>query len=171
MTKDAILYTYNPSTFQSKYLNASEQKNFAVELEANYTRDKWTLSGNYTFTDGKTTSGFDGTGTPIGKDTTYFNLYRIPRHAFTITAGYEVNKNVFFSVRSRGVGEREEFIYGSTPEILKGYVCFDVYGEYKFDKRVRLFADLKNITNKQYFDIRGYNSRRFNFMVGVNFQI
>jgi vitamin B12 transporter len=31
-----------------------------------------------------------------------------------------------------------------------------------------VFLDLKNITNQKYFDILGYNSRKFNFMAGVS---
>ena len=30
-TKDAIVYTYNPSTFATKYINVSKQKNYGVE--------------------------------------------------------------------------------------------------------------------------------------------
>ncbi len=45
----------------------------------------------------------------------------------------------------------------------------DVYGEYKFTKKFKAFVDLKNITNKRYFDILGYNSKKFNFTTGVNF--
>ncbi|HEY6063655.1 MAG TPA: hypothetical protein VIV35_08610, partial [Chitinophagaceae bacterium] len=68
-------------------------------------------------------------------------------------------------------GKREEFIYGSTPEKLKGYITVDLYGEYIFSKPVKVFIDLKNITNKKYFDIPGYNSKRFNFTTGVSFQL
>lgn len=170
-TEDAIVYTYNPALFESKYLNVSEQKNYGAEFELNYSRGKLSLDANYTYTDGETTSAFDGTGSPIGKDTTYFNLYRIPKHAINVSVGVQATKAIFIRAQARSVSKREEFIYGSSPEILKAYTTIDLYGEYKFDKVFRLFLDLKNIADKEYFDIRGYNSRKFNFSTGVRFQL
>ncbi len=170
-TKDAIVYTFNPSTFESKYLNVSKQTNYGAELEAGYTKGKLNITANYTYTNGKTTSAYDGTGTPLGKDTSYFNLYRIPKHVINLNAGVQVTKAFFVSIQIHSVSNREEFIYGSVPEILKAYTTIDLYTEYKFGKTAKLFLDLKNITNKQYFDFLGYNARRFNFTAGVNFQL
>lgn len=170
-TKDAILYTFNPSSFASKYLNASKQTNYGAELEANYSAGKVNISANYTYTDGKTTAAYDGTGTPIGKDTIYYNLYRIPKHTINVNVGVQATKAVFYSIALHSASKREEFIYGSKPEILKAYFTIDLYGEYKFDKGIRLFLDLKNFTGQEYFDILGYNSRKFNFTTGVGFQL
>ena len=169
-TKDAIIYTFDPSTFESKYLNVGKQTNYGTELEFGYTKGKLNIHANYTFTDGKTSSAYDGTGTPIGKDSSYYNLYRIPKHAFNLNAGYQVTKAIFTSIQFQSVSKREEFVYGSVPEILKAYSTINLYSEYKFKKQVKLFLDLKNITNKKYFDFLGYNARRFNFTTGVSFQ-
>ncbi len=170
-TKDAILYTFNPSTFASLYLNAGKQTNYGIELEAKYSSGKVNVTGNYTYTDGKTTAAFDGTGTPIGKDTTYYNLYRIPKSTINVNVGVQATKAFYYSVAFRSVSKREEFIFGAMPEVLKAYFTVDLYGEYKFDKAVKLFLDLKNFFNQQYFDILGYNSRKFNFTTGVSFQL
>lgn len=67
-TKEAIIYTFNPSTFESKYLNVSKQTNYGAELEAGYTAGKLNITANYTYTNGKTTAAYDGTGTLLGKD-------------------------------------------------------------------------------------------------------
>ena len=139
--------------------------------KAAYTIGKLTLRVNYTYTDGETKAAFDGTGSPLGKDTTYFNLYRIPKHAFNLDAGMQLNKNLYVAVRTHTVSAREEFIYGSSPVTLEGYSLLDVYSEYKFEKIVKLFIDLKNITNKEYTDILGYSTRKFNVAGGVSFQI
>ena len=80
-TRHAILYSFDPSTYQSLYVNAASQQNYGLEAEADYRFGKWSLRVNYTYTDGATCSAYDGTGAPPGKDTSYFNLYRIPRHA------------------------------------------------------------------------------------------
>ena len=167
-TNDAILYSYNPSTFESRYLNASNQKNYGLELEGELTAKRWVITGNYTYTSGKTRAAYDGTGVGLGKDTTYYNLYRIPKHAANLQVGFRVTDALFISTLARIVGEREEFIFGAPPETLDGYMVIDLYGEYGVSKGVKLFLDLKNITNKQYFDLLGYNSRRMNFMFGMN---
>jgi vitamin B12 transporter len=169
--KNNILYTFNPNTFESKYLNASKQTNYGAEFEFAYAKEKKDFSLNYTYTDGKTTAPFDGTGTPLTKDTSYFNLYRVPKHAVNIVLGFHPTKKLFTSLRVHAISDRDEYVYAGTPEVLKGYVTFDVFGEYRFDKLVRLFIDLKNITNKQYFDFLGYNTRRFNFTGGIAFQL
>ena len=170
-TKDAIVYTFNPSNYKSKYLNAGKQTNYGAELEAGYIYGKLHVTANYTYTNGKTTAAFDGTGSPLGKDTSYFNLYRIPKHAINLNAGVQATKALFISVQIHSVSKREEFIYGGSPGTLKDYSLIDLYSEYKFDKSIKVFLDLKNITNKKYFDFLGYNARRFNFVTGITFQL
>jgi vitamin B12 transporter len=170
-TKDAIVYTYNPSTFESKYVNASRQKNYGAEVEIGYRISKWNFTANYTYTDGKIESGYDGTGVSIGKDTSYYNLYRIPKRAFNLSIGCQATDALFISTQLRVVSKREEFIYGGMPETQDGYAIIDFYGEYRFCKKLKGFIDLKNITNKLYFDTPGYNSKRFNFMAGLSFNL
>jgi len=170
-TKDAILYTYNPATFESKYLNVSQQTNYGTELEAAYTIHKLSITANYTYTNGKTSSAYDGTGKPLGKDSSYFNLYRIPKHALNLQTGLQLTKLFFVSAQVHAVSHREEFIYGSIPERLRGYTTIDLYGAYQAGQKASLFLDLKNITNQQYFDFLGYNARRFNIATGILFQL
>ncbi|HRF25165.1 MAG TPA: TonB-dependent receptor plug domain-containing protein, partial [Chitinophagaceae bacterium] len=42
--KDAILYTFNPSTFAGKYLNASKQTNYGIELEGGFAHKKVSIT-------------------------------------------------------------------------------------------------------------------------------
>jgi vitamin B12 transporter len=168
LTKDAIVYTYNPSTFESRYLNAAEQKNYGAEVELKITAGKFSITADYAYTDGKTTAPYDGTGAPISKDTSYYNLYRIPKHTIHLQAGVQITPALYVSGQMRSVGKREEYIYGAAPEILKAYTTIDLYSEYKFHKKVSVYIDLKNITNKTYFELLGYNARKFNFMAGIN---
>jgi len=98
-------------------------------------------------------------------------LYRIPKHTINVHAGVQATKAVFYSIALHSASKREEFIYGAKPEIMKAYFTVDLYGEYKFGYAVKWFLDLKNITDQQYFDILGYNSRKFNFTTGVRFQL
>jgi len=170
-TKDAIVYTSDPVTFESKYLNAAKQTNYGVELEAGYNHSKLNIAVNYTYTNGKTTAAFDGTGAPLSKDTSYYNLYRIPKHAFNLNIGIQATKKLFVSTQMHMVSKRDEFVYAGAPEKMGGYTTIDLYGEYKFYKTFKLFLDLKNITNKKYFDFVGFNARRFNFNTGISLQL
>jgi vitamin B12 transporter len=167
-TRDAILYTYDPGTFASQYRNVSEQKNYGVELESRYNAGNLSVSANYTYTNGRTRSAFDGTGVDLLKDTSYYNLYRIPKNALNLTVSYQVTRAVFVSALLHTISKREEFIYGAAPELLAGYATVDLYGGWKFAGKFTAFIDLRNITNKKYFDWLGYNTRRFNFMAGVH---
>ncbi|MGC4035738.1 MAG: TonB-dependent receptor [Chitinophagaceae bacterium] len=170
-TKDAIIYSFDNNTFQSLYINVAEQKNYGAEVEANYKWQKLSVTANYTYTDGKTKSSYDGTGSQLGKDTSYYNLYRIPKNAFNLTIGYQFTKSFFVSVLLHSVSKREEYIYAGAPAMLDGYTTIDLYADYKFAKRFMIFVDFRNLTDKKYFDWLGYNTKRFNFMAGINFRL
>lgn len=169
--KDVIIYSYNPATFASKYINVSRQYNSGTELEATLQLQKVTITTNYTYTDGKTESRYDGTGIDLGKDTSYFNLYRIPRHAFNANFGYQISKKVYTSLQLHAVSERSEYIYGAPPETLKGYTLLNLNAQWQIIKQLKWFIDFKNITNKKYTDFLGYNTRRFNFTTGVRLSL
>jgi vitamin B12 transporter len=169
--KDVIVYTYNPTTFESRYRNAARQTNYGAELEATYQAGRFSIRGNYTYTNGKTSAAFDGTGSPLSKDTSYYNLYRIPKHALNINAGWQATTKLFVSALLHTVTKRAEFVYAGPPEIVKGYTTADLYGEYQFDAFMKFFLDLRNITGTRYFDFTGFSARRFNFTTGVSFQL
>jgi vitamin B12 transporter len=170
-TKDAILYTYNPLTYESKYVNAAVQKNYGFESEIHFEKGIMDVSVNYTYTDGKTLTAFDGTGVDLGKDTTYYNLYRIPKHALNLIAGFKVSSRFYTSVSIRSLSKRDEFIYGGMPEKLAAYTTIDLYAEYHATKKCRLFIDLRNLTDKKYFEVMGYNAKRFNVTGGVSLKL
>ena len=166
-TKDVILYTFDPSTFQSRYINGSEQVTHGAEVELGYQIGSFAFRSNYTYTNGETTSLYDGTGSPLVKDTTYYNLYRIPKHAFNLSASWKASEKFFFSAATRILSKREEFVYGDHPLPLDGYATIDLYGEYKAGSKLKFYIDLRNITDSEYFDILGYNARNFNFNFGA----
>lgn len=166
--KNAIQFLLtDPNFFIYQYVNVNRQKSRGIEWEASYKTSRWLLEANYTHINGKTISAYDETGTPLGKDTIYNNLYRVPKDVINLSAGVFVNK-LFLKLQLKTVSKRLEPVYASKPKILNDYYTLDLYGDYNFSKKCRLFIDLKNITNQRYFDILGYNSRRFNFMAGIS---
>jgi vitamin B12 transporter len=167
-SKETILYTYDLTTFAGQYLNASSQTNYGFETELQWSFQPVSFRANYAFTNGTTKSRFDGTGAAIGKDTSYYNLYRIPKHAFNWLASYQI-ANWVFNLSGRVASAREEFVYGAAPLTMQGYATFDLYTEHKFEKvkGLRAFLDIRNFTNTKYEEIRGYTTRGFNFMTGL----
>ena len=166
-SRETIIYAYDPMSWLGKYLNASRQTNYGVEVEATWNIRPIQFRANYAFTDGRTTGSYDGTGTLLGKDSSYFNLYRIPRHALNWQASFQKNQWTI-QLSGRIASAREEFIFGATPITMKGYATIDFYSEYRTKKkRLRFFADLRNLTNTRYEEIRGYNARGFTAVMGV----
>ena len=167
-TKQAIEFVYtDPVNFISQYRNVSRKKSNGIELEAEFKNDKFNLSANFTHIDGKIVSEFDNVGFPLAKDTTYNNLYRTPKNVFNITGGVWVTRKLYTGSSLRVAGDRLEPVYASAPVVLDRYYTVDLYGEYKVKDNVRVFADFKNITDQEYFEVLGYNTRGFNFMGGV----
>ena len=160
--------TTDPVNYISQYVNVSRQTNSGVELEAAYRYQQLDVKANYTYTDGKTVSSYDGAGNPLTKDTTYYNLYHVPRNTFNISVGYSVGKQFLFSASLHAADKRLEYVYGAEPLELKGYYTLDLYGSYRYGK-VKFFVDAHNVTNQKYIEINGYNTKQFNLMAGIVF--
>ncbi|MFM8710269.1 MAG: TonB-dependent receptor domain-containing protein, partial [Sphingomonadales bacterium] len=161
---------YNPITWSGNYINASTQRNYGVEIETQLAIHSFTIRANYAYTDGQIEGRYSGTGLLLGKDTSYFNLYRIPKHALNMSASYSSGQWLY-TLSARAASKRQEFIYGATPALMSGYATIDFYGEYRFKNinGLRAFADLRNITNTRYEELRGYTARGFTVMAGLLF--
>jgi vitamin B12 transporter len=80
-----------------------------------------------------------------------------------------LNKKLELATLMKYVGKRFEPIYGSAPKQLDDYYTVDLSAHYRISSTTRAYIDLKNVTDQKYFDVLGYNSRRFNFAAGVAF--
>jgi vitamin B12 transporter len=163
-TKDNIIF-YTDASYKSYYLNQDKQNDYGVELEASLKAGAWSFSGNYTYVTGKVTTQVDG------KDTSFYNLYRRPKNTVNLSAGLQATKALFLSLALRTAGKRIEYVYGGAPSVGAAYYTLDGYMEYKICKQLKAFADLKNLTDQQFFDIPGYNSKKFNFMAGISLHL
>lgn len=63
---------------------------------------------------------------------------------------------------------RDLIIFYTDLDTMPAYYTIDFYTGYKFSKNCKAVLDFRNIANQQYFDIVGYNSKRFNMMVGIS---
>ena len=169
--KDVIFFYFNPTTFQSQYINQDKQKDHGLELETKYSFTKNTsLKAFYSFVDGEISTKKNG------KDTTYFNLIRRPRNSFGINLSSQISKRLFVSSNLQSIGKREDAYFDAVTfqtvnVTLSNYILWDIYVDYSFAKnRLKAFVDLRNITNSQFSEIIGFNTLGFNTHAGLRFQ-
>jgi vitamin B12 transporter len=161
---------YNFNTYQ--YFNNNKQNDHGAELEIAAKKGKFNFTANYAYVTGTvnakkfefnpTTYEYDVKG-----DTSFNNLFRRPQHILNATIGYQPMKSLNFSATTRIVGKRFEGIFEAAPKELKNYYTVDLFGSYNICQKYRFFVEVRNITDQQFFDVLGYNSRRNNFMAGL----
>ena len=105
------------------------------------------------------------------KDTAFFNLYRRPGQAINLNVGIDLCKNWNMNFGVQSIGKRYEGQYNAAPVEMPAYYVWNLYSTYTISKNIKAFVDFKNITDEKYSDVYGYNSRRFNFMAGVNLNV
>lgn len=160
--KDLIIFYTDPTTYASKYINRDEQHDYGFELESSIAVGKignWT--NNFTYVDGE------------GKNNNVKvkNLYRRPNFVLNSMLTLQPAKGLTLMPAFRFVGTRLKGQYDTGPASQPKYYTIDCYAGYAFAKDFRAFIDFKNITNQQYFDVVGYNSKRFNVMTGLSFSL
>ena len=161
--KDAI-------AFQSHYINQDKQKDHGAELEFSFKPTKnISLKAFYSFVDGKITT------VQNGKDTTYFNLIRRPKHSIGVNAGVRVSEKLFVSSNLSWFDKRKDayfdaMTFQTVNVVLDSYILLDVYAEYAFCKnKLKVFADLRNISDSKYSETAGFNTLGFNGYGGVRY--
>src|SRR6478752_2420246 len=131
---DVIFFYFNPSTFQSQYINQDKQKDHGAELELSFKPTKnISLKAFYSFVDGKITT------VQNGKDTTYFNLIRRPKNSIGVNAGVRVTEKLFVSSNLSWFDKRKDayfdaMTFQTVNVVLDSYILLDVYAEYTFLK-------------------------------------
>ena len=157
---------YNYITFQ--YFNYVKQVVNGLELEASVKPVKQlTLSANYTFLTADETTQNRVTN----KDTiTYNYALRRPKHSLNTTVGWQPCNAVSLSVSGKYVSNRYDVGgYQAADVLLDQYFLLGAHGEFTLNRHVKFFADAQNMTNKKFFDVRGYNSIPALFNGGVVF--
>jgi vitamin B12 transporter len=168
--KDVIFFYFNPTTFQSQYINQDKQKDHGAELELAFKPTKnISLKAFYSFVDGKVTT------VQNGKDTTYFNLIRRPKNSIGLNAGVRITEKLFVSSNLAWFDKRKDayfdaMTFQTVNVVLDSYILLDVYAEYAFCKnKLKVFADLRNISDSKYSETAGFNTLGFNGYGGVRF--
>jgi vitamin B12 transporter len=150
-----------------KYFNFVKQEVNGIETELSWRPIKnLSFTANYTLITGtEQTQSRKNTN-----DTTYSYLLRRPKHNFNMNVGYQFNGSLFASITGKSVSSRYDVGGYQQEDVLLGnYFIIGAYAEYKFKEHIKFFVDLQNITDKKFFDLRGYNSIPFLINGGVTF--
>ena len=161
--KNGIDYDYINYTY---YNFVKQQANgFEVELTA-HPVEKLNISANYSLLTGhEQTQSRKSTN-----DTTYEYFLRRPKHNINLYVGYLFTKEFFVSLSAKSVSSRNDVGgYQANDVALNSYFLLGAYAEYKNKGHLKFFADLQNITNKKFFDLRGYNTIPFLVSAGATF--
>ncbi len=152
--------------------NLDEQNDNGVEVESNIkVTSKLKVSLYYAYVDGKVTTDNGG------KDTTFFNLVKKPKHSFGVTAGYQVTPKLFVSTNVYNYGKRidsyfDPMTYTVSAVDLKSYLLWNAYAQYDvFKNKLKVFVDVKNILDEDYYEVYGYGVQGTNVTAGLSFKL
>jgi vitamin B12 transporter len=152
-----------------KYFNYVKQKVTGLEYEVTVQATKaLTITANYTYirVDETTQSRI------TAKDTAYTYALRRPQHAINLSMGYQFTPQLYVSVRGQSVGKRYDVGgYRRADVSLDGYFILSAYAEYKWKQNTKLFINAQNLTDKKFYEIRGYNSIPLMVNGGITFEL
>jgi vitamin B12 transporter len=165
---NVIVYTFSTGG----YINQDEQRDFGAEFKAKYKVNKYlALDAFYTFTDGAVT-----TKSSSNTDTTFYNLIRVPKHTFAVSAQVSPTRDFSITIQVQYMGNRIDYYYdpnqnyASVQEPLSQYALLNLYLQYKLlNNHLTLFTDLRNMANSKFVEVYGYNTQGFNITGGIRF--
>ncbi len=159
--EDLILY----AGFETGYINTDEQNDQGIEISARLTNRYFELSTYYNYLDGerKSAGGTDE------------NLIRRPKHNLGLNLQRSFNNGLDISISGEYVGERNDLFFDPSTFVssevkLDSYTLINIRGSYQ-TRGVRLFGDLKNILDVDYFEVYGFSTPGMHFNVGVQFEL
>jgi vitamin B12 transporter len=148
------------------YFNINKQVVSGVEVETTIVFNAFTARLNYTYLNPREKSQ----SRVSFKDTTYQYLLRRPAHNANATLSYQCRNGLFISATGKYVSTRFDAGGYKTNDVgLNNYFIVSAYAGFTLKQYIKLFADAQNITNKKFFDVRGYNSIPFLINTGITF--
>ncbi|MDZ7936505.1 MAG: TonB-dependent receptor [Emticicia sp.] len=163
--KDVIIFQSANTPPYGKYVNFDEQNDRGLEIDGELKTGKLNLRANYTYIKGEVTTAI------AGKDTTFANLFRRPTNSLNLSVGYQILPKWNATLNLRSVNRAASGQFDAKDVVLGDYTTIDLYQDFQINSKFKVYLDAKNLTNKTFFDVPGYNSRKFNFMAGVLFNL
>jgi vitamin B12 transporter len=165
-THDGIDYNY----FTNLYYNFDEEKGSGIEWEGSVKFARiWSVNANYTWLKMQETTQSHTTY----DDTTYRYALRVPEHTVNLTLGVRPAPDLFISLSGHCESKRYDIggydaNFNPLPDVtLAPFLILNGYAEYRVISRLKLFAEGRNILNKKFYTIYGYNSIPAMFTAGA----
>ena len=163
--KNGIDYNY----IDYNFFNFIQQKVNGLEIEIQHPiTEQHRFSMNYTLMNGQETNQNRITTT----DTiTYNYLLKRPKHSLNLQWFYNINTKWELSLTGRFISARKDVGgYASADVTLGYYTLLNAHLQYKWNKRLVLFANGQNLLNDNFNEINGYNTigRMVQFGIRLN---
>jgi vitamin B12 transporter len=152
-----------------QYFNFIQQKVNGIEIEIQHPiTEQHQISLNYTLMNGQETNQNRITTT----DTiTYNYLLKRPKHSLNAQWNYTINNKWSASLMGRFISERKDVGgYGAPDVTLSYYTLLNANIQYKWSKRIVVFANGQNLLNDNFSEVNGYNAigRMIQFGIRLN---
>lgn len=165
--EEVIVFAFSPG-----YFNQDQQDDQGIDLEVAWRpNDQWQVAANYSYLDGEITTIINAE-----QDTTFNNFTRRPKHTFGLSGAYRPIENLLVSAQFQYLDVREDLFFNpnnffeAEPVLLDSYYLLNLYAEYQLlEKRLTIFADVKNLTNQSFNEVYGFNSLGLVFLGGLRF--
>ncbi len=139
-------------------INISKARVDGVEFEtALHPSDEWSIIGSYTH--------LEPNARPSGEE-----LVRIPLNTASVKLNYTTGKKWDFGLESQLVSSREESQSANRRQKTKGYLVFNLYGQYRWTDWAKTFLRVQNVTNQHYQEVLGFAEEGALATVGVTFE-
>jgi len=165
-TRDGIDYNY----FTNLYYNYDEEKGNGIEWEGAVKFGRiWSLTANYTWLKIQ-----EQTQSHVSyEDTAYNYALRVPENTVNLTLGVRPVGGLFVSLSGHYESKRYDIggydvNFNPLPDVtLDPFFILNGYAEYRVIHCLKLFAEGRNILNKKFYTIYGYNSIPAMFTAGA----
>ena len=163
--KNGIDYNY----IDYNFFNFIQQKVNGLEIEIQYPiTEQHQFSLNYTLMNGQESNQNRITTT----DTiTYNYLLKRPKHSLNAQWNYVINSKLNVSLTGRFISERKDVGGYASPDVTLGYyTLLNANIQYKWSKKIVVFANGQNLLNDNFSEINGYNAigRMLQFGIRLN---
>jgi vitamin B12 transporter len=163
--KNGIDYNY----IDYNFFNFIQQKVNGLEIEIQHPiTEQHQFSLNYALMNGQETNQNRIT---TADTITYNYLLKRPRHSLNAQWNYTINSKWNASLTGRFISERKDVGGYAKPDVTLGYyTLLNANIQYKWNKRLILFANGQNLLNDNFSEVNGYNaiSRMVQFGIRLN---
>ena len=145
------------NNIDNNFFNFIQQKVNGIEIEIQHPiNEKHQFSLNYTYMNGQETNQNRITNS----DTiTYTYLLKRPKHSLNIQWHYNINKKWDAALTARYISKRYDVGGYAMPDVTLGYyTLLNAHIQYKWSKRIVVFANGQNLLNDHFNEINGYNA-------------